>query len=77
VGFAADRLLGVRGPLLTRPLIEIGRAALLAVLWPVPYVSSSVTWRGRRYRIGRRTRLQPDQPAWVPVEDPQPEEAAA
>jgi ceramide glucosyltransferase len=77
VGFAADRLLGVRGPLLTRPLIEIGRAALLAVLWPVPYVSSSVTWRGRRYRIGRRTRLHPDQPAWVPVEDPQPEEAAA
>jgi ceramide glucosyltransferase len=77
VGIATDRLLGVRSPLLTRPAIELGRGLLLAMLWPVPFFSSSVEWRGRRFRIGQRTRLRPDEPAWAPVDDPQPEEAAA
>ena len=31
----------------------------LAILWPIPFVSRTVAWRGNRLRIGRKTRLSP------------------
>jgi ceramide glucosyltransferase len=62
VALATDRLLGVQGQKLMRPGIELGRGLLLALLWPVPFFSSSVEWRGRRFSIGRRTQLRPAHP---------------
>jgi ceramide glucosyltransferase len=69
-GLAAERLLGVRRPLLLYPLHELLRGSFLAVLWPVPYLSATVGWRGNRYRLGRRTLLRPvDGQAWPAADD--------
>jgi ceramide glucosyltransferase len=59
LGLAAERRLGVRRSPLVYPPLELVRALTVAVLWPVPLVSSSVEWRGNRFRIGRRTLLHP------------------
>jgi ceramide glucosyltransferase len=57
--FEAERALGVRRRALIYPPLEVLRGLTVAALWPVPFVSSSVAWRGTRYRIGRRTLLEP------------------
>jgi ceramide glucosyltransferase len=57
---AAERRLGVRRPLLHYPALVVLRSLLVGALWPVPFVSSTVQWRGRRFRIGSRTLLEPD-----------------
>lgn len=67
---AAGRLLNSRLSPLAVPAVELVRGLLLAVLWPVPYVSSSVSWRGNRLRVGRRTLLRPpDDVDWVQVDE--------
>ncbi len=55
----AEARLGVsrRRPLYL--LLEPLRALLLAALWPVPFLGSTVRWRGRTFRIGPRTLLEP------------------
>ena len=55
----AERRLAVRRHPLLYPPLELLRGVLVGLLWPVPFVSSSVEWRGERYRIGRRTLLVP------------------
>lgn len=75
---AGERRLGVRRPLLHYPPLAVLRALLVAVLWPLPFVSSTVHWRGRSFRIGSRTLLLPDEP-WLGDElaELSPEEAVA
>lgn len=77
---AAERLLGVPvRPLLLAPVLATLRGLLLAVLWPVPFLSASVVWRGRRLRIGRRTLLHTEEEGagWLGPDELQPEEAVA
>jgi hypothetical protein len=54
------------------------RSLLVGLLWLVPFVSNTVVWRGRSFRIGARTLLEPEDP-WLSEElaDLSPEEAAA
>ena len=44
---------------LVYPPLEILRGLAVGALWPVPFLSSSVAWRGTRYRVGHRTLLVP------------------
>lgn len=77
---AAERRLGLSPSLVLAPFLATMRGLLLAVLWPVPFISSSVAWRGRRLRIGRGTLLHAEEEAagaWIATEELQPEEAAA
>lgn len=59
LAWACDRRLGSVRPAFTYLLLEPLRQLLVTALWPVPWVSESVAWRGRRYRIGPLTRLEP------------------
>jgi ceramide glucosyltransferase len=74
----AERMLGVRRPVHHYPPLVALRSFLVAVLWPVPFFSNTVSWRGRTYRIGRRTVLRPEIP-WLheDLRDLSPEEAIA
>jgi ceramide glucosyltransferase len=75
---ASERILAVRRPLHHYPLLVALRSLLVGLLWPVPFVSNTVMWRGRSFRIGARTLLEPEDP-WFTEELPDlsPEEAAA
>jgi len=55
----AERRLAVRRSALVYPPLELLRGVLVGLLWPVPFVSSSVEWRGNRFTLGRRTLLEP------------------
>jgi ceramide glucosyltransferase len=55
-----ERSLGVRRPVYHYPVLVVLRGLAVALLWPVPLVSSSVRWRGRDFKITRRTLLRPD-----------------
>lgn len=59
VAFESERVLGVRRRALVYPPLEILRGLAVGALWPVPFLSSSVAWRGTRYRVGHRTLLVP------------------
>jgi len=59
VAFESERALGVRRRALVYPPLEVLRGLTVGALWPVPFLSSSVAWRGTRYRVGRRTLLVP------------------
>ncbi|MEE4270269.1 MAG: glycosyltransferase [Thermoanaerobaculales bacterium] len=59
VAFESERALGVRRRALVYPPLEVLRGLTVGALWPVPFISSSVAWRGTRYRVGRRTLLVP------------------
>lgn len=56
---AAERRLAVRRCALAYPPLELVRGVLVGLLWPVPFVSSSVEWRGSRFTLGSRTLLEP------------------
>jgi ceramide glucosyltransferase len=58
---ASEHLLGVRRPLRHYPVLVVLRSLLVAVLWPVPFLNSTVTWRGRCFTVGVRTLLVPEQ----------------
>ncbi len=60
LGAWSERSLGLRRGLLAYPALEAARAVTTGVLWPVPFFSRHVSWRGHRFRIGRRTLLIPD-----------------
>jgi ceramide glucosyltransferase len=59
VALFSERRLDVHRNPLVYPWFEAVRGLLLGVLWPVPFVSRSVAWRGNRFRIGRKTILHP------------------
>ena len=56
---ASERAAGVRRPLGAYPALVLAKDLVTGVLWAVPYFSSAVTWRGRRFLIGPRTALRP------------------
>lgn len=37
--------------------VELLRSVLVGLLWPVPFFSTKVSWRGNDFRVGPRTRL--------------------
>jgi hypothetical protein len=77
-GFIVERRLDIRRPLLAYPVLTMIRSMVVAVLWPVPFFSSTVAWRGRTYRIGHRTLLDSHGSLAVPeIDELAPEEAAA
>lgn len=59
VALVSERRLAVRRNPLHYPWLEAFRGLLLGVLWPVPFVSRSVVWRGNRFRLGPKTILRP------------------
>jgi ceramide glucosyltransferase len=75
---AAERRLGIRRPMAHYPFLVGLRSLLVLGLWPVPFVSSTVVWRGHRFRIGARTLLRPDGRIEVePLADLSPDEVPA
>jgi ceramide glucosyltransferase len=60
---AAEHTAGVRRPFALYPALVLGKDLLVGALWVVPFFSRTVTWRGRRFRIGRRTLLRPLAPS--------------
>jgi ceramide glucosyltransferase len=78
VGYASEWMLGVRSNPLWCPILVMVRGLVAALLWPVPLLSSSVVWRGRRFTIGRNTllSLDPSDP-WSPTEELQSKEVPA
>jgi ceramide glucosyltransferase len=60
VDAAAERAAGVRRPLPLYPALSLAKDLLVGAAWVVPFASSTVTWRGNRFRIGPRTLLSRD-----------------
>jgi ceramide glucosyltransferase len=60
LGATAERDLGVRRPLTHYPLLELARATITGLLWPVPFFSSRIRWRGHHVTIGSRTFIEPE-----------------
>jgi len=54
---ASERRAGVGRPLAAYPLPVLAMELLTGLLWPLPLLTGTVRWRGRRLRIGARTRL--------------------
>jgi len=59
VDAAVERRLGVRRLLVLYPFLVFFKDLCVGLTWPVPLISRTVTWRGNRLRIGRRTELCP------------------
>jgi ceramide glucosyltransferase len=59
LGASSERRLGVRRPLALYPLLEGLRSLLVFGLWIVPWLGTTVVWRGTRFAVGRRTHLDP------------------
>lgn len=64
---AMERRLGVARPLARYLPLLVLKESLILTLWAVPFLGRGVAWRGDRYRIGPRTRLEP---ASAPRSDP-------
>ncbi|HKS15766.1 MAG TPA: glycosyltransferase, partial [Planctomycetota bacterium] len=58
IAWSAERKAGVLRFPLAYPPLELVRGILTAVVWFVPFFSSTVSWRGDRLKIGPRTRLE-------------------
>lgn len=54
-----ERRLGIRRAALAYPALLLLKESLTLALWPVPFVSRAVSWRGNRFLIGPRSVLQP------------------
>ncbi len=59
MAWSAELRLGVRRPLPLSLLLEGLRQVVVAAVWPVAFLSRQVEWRGSRFRIGKRTLLDP------------------
>ena len=55
---AMERRVGVARPLWSYPLLLVLKESLIAGLWIVPWFHRGVSWRGHRFRVGPRTRLE-------------------
>jgi len=60
VNAAAERGAGARRPIVVYPALTLVKDVLVGAVWIVPFASSTVTWRGNRFRIGPRTLLSRD-----------------
>ena len=59
LAWRTERTVGVHRPAVSYPLLELLRELLVVAVWIVPFLDTTVTWRGARYRIRRRTELRP------------------
>ncbi len=66
VDAAAERAVAVNRPVVVYPALTLAKDLLVGAVWVVPFASSSVTWRGRRFHIGPRTLLSREDPASDP-----------
>ena len=57
---AGERSAGVRRSFLVYPFLTLMKDLLVGCVWVVPFLSTSVTWRGNRFHIGARTAPEPD-----------------
>jgi hypothetical protein len=76
LAWRTERNVGVRRSVPCYPLLELLRELLVTVVWVVPFLGATVTWRGNSYRIRRRTELFPVDGAVCPTvwpADPQPD----
>jgi ceramide glucosyltransferase len=55
---STDRLLGLKHPAWTYPLLELLLSSLRGVLWVVPFFSSTVAWRGNVLKLTARSRIE-------------------
>jgi ceramide glucosyltransferase len=53
----AERATGVARPIWRYLPLVVLKDLLVAVVWPVPFLDSTVSWRANRLRVTRRTRL--------------------
>ncbi|HVN74826.1 MAG TPA: ceramide glucosyltransferase [Thermoanaerobaculaceae bacterium] len=60
VNASAERAAGVKRPLALYPALTLLKDLLVGAAWAVPFASSTVAWRGRRFHIGHRTALSPE-----------------
>jgi ceramide glucosyltransferase len=60
---AAEGAAGTRRPLAAYLLLSPLKDVLVGGAWVVPFLDATVTWRGHRFRVGRRTRLEPLAPS--------------
>lgn len=74
---AAEGHAGLRRPLHRYLALSPLRDLAFGLLWPAGFLGSTVDWRGRRYRIGPRTRILSPVPAPVAVSFPSPITATA
>ncbi|MCE9635695.1 MAG: ceramide glucosyltransferase [Planctomycetes bacterium] len=51
--------LGIRRAVIAYPALLLLKESLTLALWPVPFVSRAVSWRGNRFLLGPRSVLQP------------------
>lgn len=80
LAFAAERLAGVQRPLAVTLALSLLRDLLVGVTWAIPLVDCTVSWRGRRFRVGPRTLLVPSSaqaPEPLRPAEPLPDGAAA
>jgi len=55
---STDRVLGLKKPVWTQPLLELVLSVLRGVLWIVPFFSSTVVWRGNVLSLSARSRIE-------------------
>jgi ceramide glucosyltransferase len=55
---STDRVLGLKKPVWTQPLLELALSVLRGVLWIVPFFSSTVVWRGNVLALSARSRIE-------------------
>ncbi len=70
VDASMERALGVRRPLWAYPALVLAKDVIVGLAWVVPFFDRSVSWRGKRYRLGPRTlleRVADELPAPVPA----------
>ena len=72
---ATERAAGVARPLPAYPLLTLAKDLLTGLAWPVPFVSTRLTWRGHHFDIGSRTLLSPVSAAATSVLGPASAEA--
>jgi ceramide glucosyltransferase len=68
---STERLLGVRRPAWSYPLLEVVLSSVRAVLWFVALASGTVVWRGNVLALGPRSRIE----LKLRAEEPVPAEA--
>jgi ceramide glucosyltransferase len=71
---ASERVAGTMRPVAAAVALATLRDLLVGVAWVVPVFSRTVSWRGNRFHVGRRTLLTPVTGPLLPPSQPEPAE---
>jgi ceramide glucosyltransferase len=74
VDSAAERTAGTVRPVAAAIALAALRDLLVGAAWVVPVFSRTVSWRGNRFHVGRRTLLTPVAAPLLPPPEPEPAE---